>query len=517
MSIADESIPFTVGDWRVEPELNRILRGDEIVKIDPRNMKVLQLLASRAGQVIAQNEIENSVWADVVVTPNSVYQSVAQLRRALGDDKASPRYIETISRKGYRLIADVRSVDLVPGAVASFASQVATTSTISRRLAVALTCTVLAALSVQAGIFFYEEEKVRPHSVPTTASETRRSEIEFDPPLVVEGTLESKSLRAQLLIEMGAAALVKGRRNEGLAHLKRALHLQQEIYGEGHPQLGSVLSNLAVAYLWHDQYSEAEASARDAVKVFESVSEMNPDRILAIQKLGEVLTDSGKPDEAKPYLEQSLMLSGLVFGESSFETVDIQIALSKMHFAAGRLDVAEAFVHQAVEAHTRLRGDQQTTALYLLLWADLLIDQHRFDEARMQAELSLKMLGETSRPDHPYVASAQEKLAKSFLASGEYSRAEALARQSLTVWQQNDGWSRRLANTASLLGEVVLAQGRIADAEKYLTYASRGIQDTHGWAEQRAYKEHSKRIAALERIKAEKTRLKSQVAELAGI
>src|SRR5690606_16071117 len=96
---------FTINDWLVEPSLNRISRGDEIVKIDPQNMKVLELLASRPGEVFSQTEIEQHAWPGVVVTPNSVYQSIAQLRRALGDDKAKPTYIETIPRKGYRLVA----------------------------------------------------------------------------------------------------------------------------------------------------------------------------------------------------------------------------------------------------------------------------------------------------------------------------------------------------------------------------------------------------------------------------
>src|SRR5690606_21668835 len=99
--------PFTLNDWLVEPSLNRISRGDEIVKIDPQNMKVLELLASKPGEVFSQTEIEQYAWPGVVVTPNSVYQSIAQLRRALGDSKASPAYIETIPRRGYRLVARV--------------------------------------------------------------------------------------------------------------------------------------------------------------------------------------------------------------------------------------------------------------------------------------------------------------------------------------------------------------------------------------------------------------------------
>ena len=103
--------PFLLEDWRVDPALDRITRAGQSVKLDPRTMQVLQFLAARAGEPVTQEDIERHVWADVVVGPNSVYQAIAQLRRSLGDDKRQPQYIETIPRKGYRLIGRVSPVD----------------------------------------------------------------------------------------------------------------------------------------------------------------------------------------------------------------------------------------------------------------------------------------------------------------------------------------------------------------------------------------------------------------------
>jgi TolB-like protein/DNA-binding winged helix-turn-helix (wHTH) protein/Tfp pilus assembly protein PilF len=98
---------FRVGDWLVDPRLDEISRQGTTVKLVPKTMSVLCCLARRAGDVVAQEEIEKGVWPDVVVTPSSVYQSIADLRRALGDDKQQPAYIVTVPRKGYRLIAPV--------------------------------------------------------------------------------------------------------------------------------------------------------------------------------------------------------------------------------------------------------------------------------------------------------------------------------------------------------------------------------------------------------------------------
>lgn len=99
MSVAIHEQTFWLGEWKVEPTLCRISPGEEIVQIDPRNMKVLQSLTSKPGQVFSQAEIEEAVWSDVIVTPNSVYQSIAQLRRALSDEKAKPKYIRPFRAK----------------------------------------------------------------------------------------------------------------------------------------------------------------------------------------------------------------------------------------------------------------------------------------------------------------------------------------------------------------------------------------------------------------------------------
>jgi len=70
-------------------------------------MRLLLCLAQRAGETVSIDELLNQVWAGVVVTPDSVYQAVALLRRLLGDDAKQPKYIATVPRLGYRMVADV--------------------------------------------------------------------------------------------------------------------------------------------------------------------------------------------------------------------------------------------------------------------------------------------------------------------------------------------------------------------------------------------------------------------------
>jgi transcriptional activator of cad operon len=100
-------IPLRVGAWRVDSRLGQISRQGEVVRVEARTMKLLLCLAERAGEVVSVEELLDQVWSGVVVTPDSVYQAVASLRRLLGDDAKQPAYIATVPRLGYRMVAAV--------------------------------------------------------------------------------------------------------------------------------------------------------------------------------------------------------------------------------------------------------------------------------------------------------------------------------------------------------------------------------------------------------------------------
>ena len=101
------TMPFLMGPWRVDPACDEISRDGTTVKLEPRTMRVLMCLAERDGDIVSVNELLDTVWKDLVVTQYSVYQAVAVLRRALGDDPKDPTYIASVSRRGYRLVAPV--------------------------------------------------------------------------------------------------------------------------------------------------------------------------------------------------------------------------------------------------------------------------------------------------------------------------------------------------------------------------------------------------------------------------
>ena len=98
---------FTVGEWRVRPDACEIDRGDTVVKLEPKVMNLLQLLASRPGEVFTRSQLEEAIRPDVVVSYDALTKSIGKLREALGDTSKPPTYVQTIPKKGYRLIAPV--------------------------------------------------------------------------------------------------------------------------------------------------------------------------------------------------------------------------------------------------------------------------------------------------------------------------------------------------------------------------------------------------------------------------
>ena len=98
---------FRLGDWLVDPASCHLTR-DERRTLEPRVMELLELLVSREGRVVSKAEILDRVWSGRFVVESVLTRAVSLLRRALGDSAREPVYIETIPRRGYRLIAPVQ-------------------------------------------------------------------------------------------------------------------------------------------------------------------------------------------------------------------------------------------------------------------------------------------------------------------------------------------------------------------------------------------------------------------------
>lgn len=97
--------------FRLEPGERRLTRGGANVDVSGRYFDALLLLARRPGELVTKDSFMDEVWRGVPVTDEALTQCIRSLRRALGDNAARPKFIETVPRHGYRFVADVRAAN----------------------------------------------------------------------------------------------------------------------------------------------------------------------------------------------------------------------------------------------------------------------------------------------------------------------------------------------------------------------------------------------------------------------
>ncbi|NMP32790.1 transcriptional regulator [Thalassotalea sp. M1531] len=99
---------YWIGGFYIDLSRNQITQNNESKKLAPKALSLLTYLAQHQGSVVSQDELLAKVWQGSVVSPNTLQRSIAQLRKALGDDGKVQVYIKTHAKKGYSLECDVR-------------------------------------------------------------------------------------------------------------------------------------------------------------------------------------------------------------------------------------------------------------------------------------------------------------------------------------------------------------------------------------------------------------------------
>lgn len=94
---------YKIGEFTIDLSRNQITQNKEPKIIPPKALAVLTYLAKHQGKVISQDELLDNIWRGTVVSPNTLQRSIAQLRKALGDDGKEQTYIKTHAKQGYSL------------------------------------------------------------------------------------------------------------------------------------------------------------------------------------------------------------------------------------------------------------------------------------------------------------------------------------------------------------------------------------------------------------------------------
>ena len=101
---------YEFGDFRLDASERLLSRRGVTVPLTPKAIDVLLALVEQPGRLLDKETLLKTVWPDSFVEENNLADNVFKLRRVLGDGENGPRFIETVPKRGYRFVADVRAV-----------------------------------------------------------------------------------------------------------------------------------------------------------------------------------------------------------------------------------------------------------------------------------------------------------------------------------------------------------------------------------------------------------------------
>src|SRR5271166_968639 len=109
MSLETKAV-FEFGPFRLNPAERLLLRGQTPVRLSPKAFDALVFLVENRGRLLEKDELLKKVWPGTFVEESNLAQHISILRKALQDGEGGFRYIETVPRRGYRFIAEVREL-----------------------------------------------------------------------------------------------------------------------------------------------------------------------------------------------------------------------------------------------------------------------------------------------------------------------------------------------------------------------------------------------------------------------
>jgi TolB-like protein/DNA-binding winged helix-turn-helix (wHTH) protein len=104
----NQQLVYRFDDFVVDPGTWRLVRDGQEIHLEPVVLELLIHLIAHRDRLVTQRELMDTVWGHTVISESALRQAVARLRKALGDNSDTPRYLETVHSKGYRFIAEVQ-------------------------------------------------------------------------------------------------------------------------------------------------------------------------------------------------------------------------------------------------------------------------------------------------------------------------------------------------------------------------------------------------------------------------
>ena len=286
------------------------------------------------------------------------------------------------------------------------------------------------------------------------------------------------TLRVRAAIELGRAEMELGRIDEAERQLLRAIDLTGDVEGPLLDLRVSALQTLAVLYTRTDRRREARSAAERAyVLTRDDRGGYHPQTAAALAMLAYVTWRSTHEDfgEAIAMQERATRSLEAALGDEHPRVLGARMALAQMNRSAGRIEVAERMLREAVSGFRDVFGDQHpkySNALFNL--AHLLYNAGKLREAEEVAARSQEILAATG-PDHPALVGRLAIRCSIAIHRADFATAEALCREALNLTRPagDRGYGRALVQCR--LGGALLGRGRVVEAASLLERATPGL------------------------------------------
>ncbi len=387
-----------IGEWSVDARANQITGPDGTVDLEPRVMDLLMLFARRPDEVISKEEIATALWGDVHVNDDALTRTVFKLRKALGDEARNSRYVATVPKRGYRLVA----------AVSTPAERLAATAESWHRRALIGTV-ILVALFLAAFLYGLILSPADDEASPqgSVARLLERADGFYSQYQRADNEAALRLYSDALDLDPDNAA--------ALAGLANALTQRQIRYeGPGAEGQGRTTLTQALESGWL-QGETARAALERAVALARRATDVDPSHVRAWRALGLALSAAGEFSLAERAYERALVIDPDDWGT--------MINLSELYTLMGVPERSTPYLEQAWSAMERRYAVDPVEIRPWHSSVGLTVARHKLDAGAMQeAELWYRRVLTLD----PLNAEAVRGLSGLLAASGDTAEAASL-------------------------------------------------------------------------------------------
>lgn len=368
----DESRILHIGPFAVLRASGELRGPSGVARLEPKMAELLFLLGSRPNEVFSREEIARHLWPDVVVGEDTLARLIFKLRRALDDDPKAPRFLETLPKRGYRLL-------LEPAAPVVLPPDAAPPATPPRRRRTLVPAALLAgAVAVALLAFLFSRGLVQPAPVALPESIASRA-VDF----YFQYSREDNEAAIELFERLVGTYPDYAPGHAGLANalVQRVMRWPSEPPGTTHTSLRTALADghmrlpaarrtleraeklarQAVALAPEDAEAHKALglvrSAREdpegALAAYRRALELDGDAWGAMINLGDVLEIAGREEEALPYFEMAAAVMARVYPEQKPRVQPwyppLASNIGDRHLKKGRLAEAAAWYRRALD------------------------------------------------------------------------------------------------------------------------------------------------------------------------